>query len=121
MPAKPSAYVVKLRGDVDGCCAVDRLGRVVGADRAVVAEEGAVASGRTQPSSGPADALRDLVCVAHRDRLAAPAARAWLRLWGDVLAAAGCVAASGGVGAAAWAAAGAASRCRADRVDAGGC
>ena len=73
----------------DGCCAVDRLGRVVGADRAAAAEEGAVASGWAQPPSGSADAVGDPVCAPHRDRLEAPSGGAWVRLGRHLLAAAG--------------------------------
>ena len=87
---------------VDGCCAVDRFGRVVGACGAVVAEDAAAFS-----LSGPEAAARsrgvagDLVRAAYRDRLAASAAGAGLREWRDLLPALGRVAESKGVGAAA--------------------
>src|SRR5438105_131795 len=85
----PSASVVKL-GGTNGCCAVDRLGWVVGAGRAFLA-----AAGTALPLSG-AQAFRrssraagDLVRLAYGDRVAASSARAWLRLGLDLLPAFG--------------------------------
>ena len=72
-----------------GCCAVDRFGRVVGADRAAVAEEGAAFSlSRSQAPARPRGIARDSVRVADGDLVDASAGRARLRFRGDVLAAA---------------------------------
>src|ERR1051325_11790902 len=71
----------------DGCRAVDRLRRVVGAVRAALAEEGAALSvSGPQAFRRPAGVAGDPVCAAHRDRLAASAARARPRLGRDVVA-----------------------------------
>jgi transposase len=60
----------------DGCCAVDRLGRVVGAGRAVASDRGAsVPLSGSQAFAGQAGVAGDLVRVAHGDRVDAPAAR----------------------------------------------
>src|SRR5919198_4821390 len=66
--------------DADGCCAVGRIERVVGADRAVAAEGGAALplSG-SEAAAGSAGAAGDLVRSLHGDRVAASAGRA--RLW----------------------------------------
>src|SRR5215203_4511126 len=72
------------------CRAVDRVGRVVGADRAVVAEGGAALPvPGSQAAAGSGGLAGDLVRAAHGDRLAAPAARARLRLRLDLLSALG--------------------------------
>src|SRR6266545_3653965 len=83
----------------DGCCAVDRVGRVVGADRAAAAEaEAPPALSGPEALAGPAGAAGDSVRAAHGDRLAASAARARLRFRLDLLPAAGRVAAGRYVG-----------------------
>src|SRR5947209_2299880 len=52
----------------DGCCAVDRFGRVVGVGRAAVAGEGAALSlSGSQAAAGSAGAAGDFVRVAHGD------------------------------------------------------
>src|SRR5262245_61634022 len=65
----------------DGCRTVDRFRRAVGVVRAAVAEEGAALSvSRSEAAGRPAGVAGDLVCAAHRGRVAASAARARLRL-----------------------------------------
>jgi Transposase DDE domain len=84
----------------DGRCAVDRLGRVVGAGRAVAAESrAAFPLPGSEAAAGSAGAAGDLVRAAHRDRVDAVTGRARFWLWCHVLAALGRVAAGGSVGA----------------------
>jgi len=96
---------------------VDRVGRVVGVDRAAVAGEGASfpLSG-AEAAAGSAGVAGDLVRAAHGDLVAASAARARFRFGCDVLAADGRVAEGGRLGAPARASAGEVARCRRDRV-----
>src|SRR6266851_3469562 len=88
-PLTTNAVCVRRQAErgADGRRAVDRLGRAVGAGRAAVAGEGAALplSG-PEATAGPGGAAGDLVRVAHRDLVDAPAGRAWLWLRGDLLA-----------------------------------
>ena len=85
----PSASVVKLGGGVGGRLAVGCVGGAVGARGAVASQAGAaVPSSGSETSSGSAGAVGDLVCVAHRGRLAGFAVGARVRVRRHVLAAA---------------------------------
>jgi len=100
---------------------VDRVGGVVGVDRAAVAGEGAALSlSGSEAVAGPASVAGDPVRLVHGDLVASSAARTWLRVRGDLLAADGRVAEGGRVGAAARVAAREVARCGRDRVVARG-
>ena len=62
---KPSASVVKLGGVPMAVCAVDRVGRVVGADRAVVAEGGAALPYPGRKRLPDRQALQGILFVLH--------------------------------------------------------
>ena len=96
--------ICRQAGGSDGCCAVDRLGRVVEAGRAVVAEDAAALSlSRPEAVARSGGVAGNLVRAAHGHRLAASAAGAGLRERCDLLPALGRVAEREGVGAAACA------------------
>lgn len=81
---------------------VDRAGRVVGAYRApVTGEDAFLPLSRPQTVAGPQGAVRHPVCAVYRHPVGILAPGTWVRLWHDVLAAAGGVAGRRGVATAA--------------------